>query len=64
MITAVDAIAQATLDQAKPGSIILLHPWYPGREPPLAAVPRIVHGLQDKGYRFVTVNDLIAAQGH
>jgi peptidoglycan/xylan/chitin deacetylase (PgdA/CDA1 family) len=55
-----DAIARTTLDQVRPGSIILLHPWNADHDADLAALPRIVDGLRTKGYRFVTVNELLA----
>jgi peptidoglycan/xylan/chitin deacetylase (PgdA/CDA1 family) len=54
-----DAIARTTLDQVRPGSIILLHPWNADHDADLAALPRIVDGLRTKGYRFVTVNELL-----
>ncbi|GAA3433385.1 polysaccharide deacetylase family protein [Kutzneria kofuensis] len=56
-----NAIARTTLDQVRPGSIILLHPWNADHDADLAALPRIVDGLRAKGYRFVTVNELLAA---
>lgn len=55
-----DAIVRTTLDQVRPGSIILLHPWNGDHDADLAALPRIVDGLRAKGYRFVTVNELLA----
>jgi peptidoglycan/xylan/chitin deacetylase (PgdA/CDA1 family) len=55
-----NAIARTTLDQVRPGSIILLHPWNGDHDADLAALPSIVDGLRAKGYRFVTVNDLLA----
>jgi len=54
-----NAIARTTLDQVRPGSIILLHPWNGDHDADLAALPRIVDGLRAKGYRFVTVNELL-----
>ncbi|MEV0853063.1 polysaccharide deacetylase family protein [Nocardia fluminea] len=53
-----EAIVGDTLAQARPGSIILLHVMH-GRES-LAAVPEIVAGLRARGYRFVTVSELLA----
>lgn len=43
----------------RPGSIILLHPWYRGRERSRAAIPLIIEQLKDDGYEFVTVNELL-----
>ena len=47
-------------DEARPGSIILLHPWYRGRERSRAAVPLIIELLKEKGYELVTVNELLS----
>ncbi len=54
-----NAIVRTTLDQVRPGSIILLHPWNADHDADLAALPGIVDGLRAKGYRFVTVNELL-----
>lgn len=51
-------IAQ-TIFETQPGSIVLLHPWYRGRERSRAAIEPIVVGLKEKGYQFVTVNQLL-----
>jgi len=48
-----------TVQQAKPGSIILLHVMYPHRAQTLAAVPAIIRGLKQRGFRFVTVAELM-----
>ncbi|MFC6013570.1 polysaccharide deacetylase family protein [Nocardia lasii] len=50
-------IVEDTLARTRPGSIILLHVMY-GTES-AAAVPDIVRGLRAKGYRFVTVSELV-----
>lgn len=52
------AIVRDTLAEVRPGSIILLHVMH-GDES-LAAVPEIVDGLRARGYRFVTVSELLA----
>lgn len=52
-------IAQAVLAQAKPGSIILLHPMYSDKA--LDALPAVIDGLRQQGYQFVTVDGLLAA---
>jgi peptidoglycan-N-acetylglucosamine deacetylase len=54
-----DRIVEHVLETTRPGSIVLLHPWYKGREATRAAVPRIIEGLKAKGYRFVTVSELL-----
>ncbi len=57
-----DKLVQAVLEQAHPGSIILLHVWYPGRAESLKAVPGIIEGLRSRGYRFLTVSELVSWQ--
>ena len=50
---------RAVLDQAKPGSIIIFHI---NKRAPYTkkALPDIIAGLRDKGFRFVTVSQLLA----
>ncbi|MFJ1454997.1 polysaccharide deacetylase family protein [Nocardia sp. N2S4-5] len=50
-------IVDETLDAVRPGSIILLHAMYQADS--RAAVVPIVDGLRARGYRFVTVSQLI-----
>lgn len=47
------------VENARPGSIILLHPWYRNRQRTRAAVPFIIAGLRLKGYELVTVDELL-----
>ena len=47
------------LNQAKPGSIILLHPMYASRDQTRQALKPIIHGLKERGFRFVTVSALL-----
>ncbi len=54
-----DRIVAKVLAQARPGSIILLHPWYRGREATRHAIRPIIAGLQARGYQFVTVSELL-----
>ena len=54
-----DRIVRHVVDRARPGSIILLHPWYRGREATRAAVPAIIAGLKAKGFAFVTIDELL-----
>jgi chitin deacetylase len=56
-----DAMTEHVLGQTRPGSIILLHVENRSRREGMKAVPRIVDGLKAKGYRFVTVSELLAA---
>jgi peptidoglycan/xylan/chitin deacetylase (PgdA/CDA1 family) len=56
------AIERATVDQVRPGSIILLHAMYGSREPTRQALGPILDRLKQRGYRFVTVSQLLAAR--
>jgi len=58
-----DKLVQYTLDNVKPGSIILLHVMYSSRQVTMQAVPEIIAGLKAKGYRLVTVHELLRAGG-
>jgi len=51
------------LTHSKAGSIILLHVMYDSREPSMQAVPEIIAGLKARGFRFVTVHQLLQAAG-
>ena len=63
----VDASAQRIVDVAventRPGSIILLHGMYAGRDQSRLAVAPIIDRLKADGYRFVTVSELLTYQG-
>ncbi len=54
-------ISKYVVQNTKPGSIILLHVMFKSRVNSLAAVPLIVQQLKGKGYRFVTVSELIGS---
>lgn len=47
------------LENTRPGSIIILHVMYRSRETSRQALPAIIDGLKAKGFRFVTVSDLM-----
>ncbi|WP_242547822.1 polysaccharide deacetylase family protein [Amycolatopsis sp. MtRt-6] len=55
-------IEKTTVEQVRPGSIILLHPMYPAREQTRQAIGPIVDQLKQRGFRFVTVAQLLAAR--
>lgn len=57
-----EAIAAHVIERVRPGSFVLLHVMYSSREESRRAVPLIVRGLQDRGYQFVTVQELKAAR--
>lgn len=52
-------IAEQTLKETKPGSIILLHPMYASREQTRQALRPVITGLKERGYRFLTVSALL-----
>lgn len=54
-----EEIVQSVLKGVRPGSIVLLHVMFEGREHTMAAVPDIISGLREQGYRFVTVSELL-----
>ncbi|WP_433259984.1 polysaccharide deacetylase family protein [Actinosynnema sp. CS-041913] len=56
-----DTIVADTVDQVRPGSIVLLHGMYPGRARTREALGPVIDRLRERGYRFVTVAELLAA---
>lgn len=54
-----EATVRHTLDHVAPGSIVLLHGMFGAREPTRRAVGPIIDGLRARGYRFVTVSELL-----
>lgn len=57
-----ERIAADILGKAQPGSIILLHVMYASGQPSRDAVRDTVIGLQQAGYRFVTIPEMLAMQ--
>lgn len=55
-----DGIVRHVLERVRPGSIILLHPWYPVRATSLAAVGPLIDSLHARGYEVVPVRDLLS----
>ena len=55
-----EKVVQAAADAVKPGDIILLHDFYPTS---VDAALEIVDRLQDRGFSFVTVEELFRIQG-
>lgn len=56
-----EAMAQRVLSRVKPGSIILAHDGrFPMRWKDVKATPLIIKGLKKRGYRFVTIQELMA----
>lgn len=54
-------IVRHVLDRVRPGSIILLHPWYPSRRTSRDAIGPLVDSLHARGYRVETVGTLLGA---
>lgn len=52
-------IAAKVIAEAQPGAIVLLHDGGGDRRPTLAALPTILKTLKKRGYRFVTVSELL-----
>jgi peptidoglycan-N-acetylglucosamine deacetylase len=53
------AISQRVLAQVQPGSIIISHDGGGPRGQTLAAYPRIIAALRSRGYRIVTITELL-----
>jgi peptidoglycan/xylan/chitin deacetylase (PgdA/CDA1 family) len=60
-----NAIVRHVLDRVHPGSIVLLHAWYPSRRTSREAIAPLVDSLHARGYAVTTVGALLsAADGH
>jgi peptidoglycan/xylan/chitin deacetylase (PgdA/CDA1 family) len=57
----VGKIVYTALSGAQPGAIIVMHDGGGDRRQTVAALPRIIRGLRRRGYRLVTVAQLIAS---
>ena len=57
-----EKIASRVLRQASPGGIALMHDGGGPRSRTVQALPIIIRGLQDRGYRLVTVPELLKAR--
>ncbi len=56
-------ITQRVLKYAHPGDIILLHSGGGDRENTVEALPYLINSLQEKGFQFVTVEELLSDNG-
>lgn len=56
-------LREHVLERVSPGSIILLHPFLESRRPTLEALPALIEELQERGYRMVTVSELLEGAG-
>jgi peptidoglycan-N-acetylglucosamine deacetylase len=55
-----DKMTKYVVDNARPGSIILMHVMYGSRQASMDAVPDILRLLSEKGFRLVTVSELLS----
>jgi peptidoglycan-N-acetylglucosamine deacetylase len=55
----VRTIVGRVLNGAKPGAIVLMHDAGGNRSETIAALPRVIRGLRERGYRLVTVPQLL-----
>ncbi len=55
-----DGIVRTVLSQTRPGSVVVFHANGRGHGT-AAAIPRVVEGLRGKGFRLVTVSELLRA---
>jgi peptidoglycan-N-acetylglucosamine deacetylase len=53
--TSTDQIVRRVLGQATPGAIVLLHDGGGDRSATVAALPRIIAGLRDRGLGFTSL---------
>jgi peptidoglycan/xylan/chitin deacetylase (PgdA/CDA1 family) len=52
-----DAVAQWVIRRARPGAIVLMHN---GMQATIGAIPKLVQGLRERGYKLVTITQLAA----
>ncbi len=57
----VDQIVRNTLGSLSPGGIVLMHDGGGDRSKTVHALPRIIDGARDRGYRFVALRDVRAS---
>jgi chitin deacetylase len=57
-----EGIVAHVRERARPGSIVILHVMYPSRGESLRAVEGAIDGLRGRGFRFVTVSELLRAR--
>jgi peptidoglycan/xylan/chitin deacetylase (PgdA/CDA1 family) len=56
--TSVDRIVRNTLSSLTPGGIVLMHDGGGNRSKTVQALPRIIEGARDRGFRFVALRDV------
>ena len=55
--------AERVVREAKPGSILLMHLMYRANGTAREALPLVIRGLRERGFRIVSVGELLAAGG-
>ncbi|WP_055715982.1 polysaccharide deacetylase family protein [Streptomyces torulosus] len=55
-----DTVARVVLDQARPGSVVLLHDGGGDRSQTVDALPVMIEGLLERGYRFTRLDAMTA----
>ncbi|WP_293270984.1 MULTISPECIES: polysaccharide deacetylase family protein [unclassified Microcoleus] len=58
-----EAFVENVLKNAKPGAIVLMHDGGGDRSRTIKALPEMIAGLKQQGYRFVTIPELLEMQG-
>ncbi|MFF5204985.1 polysaccharide deacetylase family protein [Streptosporangium sp. NPDC000396] len=58
-----DVIAQRVLEQAQPGSVVLMHDGGGDRSQTVEALPAVIEGLLDRGHRIVPLTELLESEG-
>lgn len=58
-----ESVIQYVVQEAKPGSIILLHIWHYTDQEAETVLKGVVSGLRAKGYTFQTVSELLQLKG-
>jgi peptidoglycan/xylan/chitin deacetylase (PgdA/CDA1 family) len=56
--TSVDRIVRNTLRSLTPGGIVLMHDGAGDRSKTVQALPRVIEGARDRGFRFVALRDV------
>lgn len=57
-------LVETAVESVEPGSIILMHDGGGNRAKTVAALPSLIRALKAKGYRFVTVSELLALEAN
>ncbi|MED7952915.1 polysaccharide deacetylase family protein [Streptomyces sp. BE303] len=57
-----EVIAERVFRQVRPGSVVLMHDGGGDRAQTVAALPTVITGLRERGYRLVGLGELLAAR--